>query len=298
MVSSRFPALAFVVASLGACASSIPKAELDRCNLGVADGNDAYRATQGTACGLVARHLADDERPKDARAYARKSCQLQDSVGCTEYLALVRAQPVIAPDELLDARTAGEQACAGMVVTASGADARPGLCARTAELYLDVEPKSASDGLRLYVRGCKLGDEKSCAHARALGFEPDVTPVATARTAPPPPAPRPAPPPAPKPTAAPLAPACHEMRSCVSLDLVQRNSSEVVGTLTNRCDGAVICTVCPSNGDQVDKTACHTLSLAPNEWRSGRESGLAYQGYTAMAYDCMAAGDDRGCLAQ
>jgi hypothetical protein len=298
MASSRFPAFATVSAMLGACASSIPKAELDRCNLGAADGNDAYRASQGTACGLVARHLADDERPKDARAYARKACQLEDSVGCTEYLALVRAQSAIAPDELLDARTAGEQACAGMVVTASGADARPALCARTAELYLEVEPKSVSDAVRLYVRACKLGSEKSCAKARSLGVEPDEPRVATTRTAPlpAPPPPRPSPPPAPRPPAAPLTPACHEMRPCVSLDLVQRGANEVVGTLTNHCDGAVTCAVCPSNGDQIDKTACHSVNLAPNEWRSGRESGLAYPGYSAMAYDCMAAGDDHGCL--
>jgi hypothetical protein len=295
MALSRSPALAALAATLAACASSIPKAELDRCNLGAADGNDAYRASQGAACGLVARHLADDEHPKDARAYARKSCQLEDSVGCTEYLALVRAQSAIAPDELLDARTAGEQACAGMVVAASGADARPALCARTAELYLDVEPKSTSDAARLYLRACKLGDAKSCARARSLGVDPDPPRLTSAKAAPPP-APHPAPPPAATAPPAPLAPACHEMRACVSLDLVQRNANEVVGTLTNHCDGAVTCAVCPSNGDQIDKAACHAVSLAPSEWRSGRESGLAYQGYSAMAYDCVAAGDEHSCL--
>jgi hypothetical protein len=294
MASSRFLALAAVGVVLGGCASTIPKMELDRCNLGVSDGNDAYRASQGTACGLVAQHLADAERPRDARAYARKACQLEDSFGCTEYLALVRAQSSIAPDELLDARTAGEQACAGMVLGSGGADARPALCARTAALYLDLEPKSESDALRLYVRACKLGDDRSCAHVRSLGVEPDGPRVTTAKT---PTAPsRPPPPPTAKPPAAPLAPACHEMRSCVSLDLVQRGANEVTGTLTNRCDGAVTCAVCPSNGDQVDKSACRTIGLAPNEWRSGRESGLAYQGYSAMAYDCTAASDDHTCL--
>jgi len=299
MASSRVPALATFAVVLGACAASIPKAELDRCNLGPADGNDAYRATQGAACGLVARHLADSERPRDARAYARKACQLEDSVGCTEYLALVRAQSAIAPDELLDARTAGEQACAGMVLASSNADARPALCARTAELYLDVEPKSPSDAQRLYVRACKLGDETSCTHARSLGAEPDEPRVAAAKRPAPAPSPaRPSPSPSPstKPPPAPLVPACHEMRGCVSLDLVQRGASEVVGTLTNHCDGAVICAACPSNGDQVDKSACHTVNLAPGEWRSGRESGLAYQGASAMAYDCMAADDDHSCL--
>jgi TPR repeat protein len=295
MALSRLSALAALAAALAACASSIPKAELDRCNLGVADGNDAYRASQGAACGLVAHHLADDEHPKDARAYARKACQLEDSIGCTEYLALVRAESTIAPDELLDARTAGEQACAGMVVAASGADARPALCARTAELYLDVEPKSTSDAARLYLRACKLGDENSCAHARSLGVDPDPPRPSSAKTAPPAPRP-PSPPPAATAPPAPLAPACHEMRACVSLDLVQRSANEVVGTLTNHCDGAVTCAVCPSNGDQIDKAACHTVSLAPSEWRSGRESGLAYHGYSAMAYDCFAAGDDHSCL--
>jgi hypothetical protein len=81
----------------------------------------------------------------------------------------------------------------------------------------------------------------------------------------------------------------------VSLELVQRDT-EVVGTLTNHCDGPVACTVCPSNGDQVDKASCRDVSLAPGEWRSGREAGLGYAGYTAMAYQCMAAGDDHSCL--
>jgi len=300
MASRRFLVLA-IAAALVACASTIPKAELDRCNLGVADGNDGYRATQGGACGLVARHLADDERPRDARAYARKACQLEDAAGCTEYLALVRAQSPIAPDELLDARTAGEQACAGMVLASSGADARPALCARTAALYLDVEPRSPRDGQRLNLRACAQGDDTSCGRLRSLGIEPDeprapAAPKTTPPAAPPPP--RPSAVPTTTPTAAPLAPACHEMRSCVSLDLVQRSAAEVVGTLTNHCEGAVTCAVCPANGDQVDKTACHTLRLAPGEWRSGRESGLAFPGFSAMAYDCAAANDDHSCLGQ
>ena len=299
-MASRHVLVLATATALVACASTIPKVELDRCNLGTADGNDAYRVTQGGACGLVARHLADDERPRDARAYARKACQLEDAAGCTEYLVLVRAQSPIAPDELLDARTAGEQACAGMVVASGGADARPALCARTAALYLDVEPRSQSDGQRLYLRACQLGDETSCARLRSLGIEPDEPRAAAAPKATPPPAqpPRPSPAPTPPPPAAPLAPACHEMRSCVSLDLVQHNAAEVVGTLTNHCEGAVTCAVCPANGDQVDKTACHTIGLAPGEWRSGRESGLAFQGFSAMAYDCAAANDDRGCLGQ
>jgi hypothetical protein len=284
-----------VVAAFAACASGIPKAELDRCSLGVADGNEGYRTRQGAACGLVAQHLAADEKPREAMGFARKACQLEDSVGCTEYLALVRAQPSVPPDELLGARAAGEKACAGMVVGSDGTDARPALCARTAELYLDVEPRSESDAGRLYASACKLGDTKSCARAMALGVDP--TPAASAPKARPLPPPPPRPPPAASSPPLPPPPPCHEMRACVSLELVQRNSDEVMGTLVNHCDRAVSCTWCPSRGDQVDKSACKTTNLAPNESKAGRESGLWFQGFNAMAYDCMDASDDRACLA-
>jgi len=293
--SLPFAALLAFFAFTG-CASSIPKAELDRCTLGVADGNDGYRTRQGVACGLVAHELAIDEKTKEAIGYARKACLLEDAFGCSEYLSLVASQTSMQPDELSDARTAGERACSGMVFGAEGTDPRPGLCVRTAELYLKVEPKSRSDAAQLYVRACKLGDESSCARARSFGIETDTTPVATAPKAspPPPPLPRPAPPP--QPVAPPVQ--CHEMRSCVSLELVQRNVAEVRGTLTDHCDGAVTCSVCPSRGQDIDKTACHTMNLAPNESKTGREAGLWYTGYNTMAYDCMAAGDDRSCLAQ
>ncbi len=228
-------------------------------------------------------------------AYARKACQLQDASGCTQYLALVRAQPSIAPDELFDARAAGEQACSGMVVGPGGTDARPDLCARTAELYLDVEPRSDADAGRLYARACKLGDEKSCRRAKSFGVDVEEHPVPSAASARPLPPPPHAPPPA-SPTSLPPPP-CHEMRSCVSLELVRRNVDEVMGTLADHCDVAVTCTVCPSKGDEVDRSACHTMTLGPNESRSGREAGLWYQGYRSMAYDCMAANDERGCLA-
>jgi hypothetical protein len=287
-------ALALVVA----CGAGIPKAELDRCSLGVADGNEGYRAGQGTACGIVAKRLAADEKPREAMGYARKACQLEDSAGCNEYLALVRALPSVPPDELMNARLQGEKACDGMVVGAGATDARPALCVRTAELYLDIEPRSAADAGRLYVRACRLGDAASCASAKSLGVDPEAHAAAApkARALPPPP-PRPQPPATPSAAAPPPPPPCHEMRPCVSLELVQRNADEVMGTLANHCDRPVACTWCPSHGDKVDKTGCRTTNVAPGESKSGRDAGLWYQGYNAMAYDCMDAADDRGCLA-
>jgi hypothetical protein len=293
---NSFASTTFTAFVLAACAASIPKAELDRCTLGVADGNDGYRTRQGAACGLVAQRLAADEKPKEAMGYARKACQLEDSVGCTEYLALVRAQPSLPPDELLSARAAGEKACAGMVVGADGTDARPALCARTAELYLDIEPRSRSDAGRLYARACKLGDAKTCASAKALGVDPEEQASASAPKARALPLAPPRPPPPASPTSPPPPP-CHEMRACVSLELEQRNVSEVQGTLVNRCEHAVSCTWCPSRGDQIDKTVCRTTTLAPAESKSGREAGLWFEGFNAMAYDCMDAADDRACLA-
>jgi len=288
-------ALATVVATaLAACAGGIPKAELDRCSHGIADGNDAYRVHQGAACGLVAQRLAADEKPKEAMGYARKACQLEDALGCTEYLALVRAQPSLPPDALQSARTAGEKACAGIVVAADGADARPALCVRTAELYLDLEPRSESDAGRLYARACKLGDPKSCASAKSLGFDAEGHVVPKARPLPP------APPPPVATSTAPAPPPplpCHEMRACASLELVQRNANEVEGTLSNHCDRAVSCAWCPSQGEKIDKSACRTTNLAPSESKSGRGAGLWFEGFNAMAYDCMDASDDRACLA-
>jgi hypothetical protein len=98
------------IALIAACASSIPKAELDRCQLGTADGNDSFQVRQGAACRMVAQRLASDEKPGDALGYARKSCELEDAHGCEAYLALARAQPTLPSDELLHARAAGEKA--------------------------------------------------------------------------------------------------------------------------------------------------------------------------------------------
>jgi hypothetical protein len=282
--------LAVLLAS-GACAEGIPRAELERCRLGQADGNDAMQLRQGAACRVVAQRLASDERPGDAMSYARKACELEDGPGCEQYLALVRAQPSLEPGELLRARSVGERACAGMVVGAEGADVRASVCARTAELFADVEPRSADDASRLYGRACELGDARSCARGSPRVREaPPVAAKTPAHVAPP------APPAAvPTSTVRPAAP-CHEMRDCVALEVKQRNTNEVVGTMVNRCDRAVACTWCPSRGSQVDKSACRSATLAPNESRSGREQGLWYEGFNGMAYDCMDAADEKGCM--
>jgi hypothetical protein len=285
----------------GACAATVPRAELDRCTLGVADGNDAMTTRQGAACTMVARRLAADEQPGAALGYARKACDLEDARGCEEYLALARGQR-LGPEELQRARTAGEKACSGMVTAVDGAtDARPELCARTAELYEDVEPRSREDAGRLFARACKLGDDKSCGRARTLGVDPSdhVVLGPTARPNGPSFA-QPLPPPAARPVSSgtPAAPpACHEMRQCVTLDVRQRNFSEAVGSMVNHCERAVACAWCPAHRDQVDKSACHSATLAPGEARAGREAGLWYEGFDSIAYDCTDAGDVKGCLA-
>lgn len=288
------------------CAATIPKAELDRCKLGVADGNDAYAVRQGAACASVARRLAADEQPGAALGYARKACDLEDARGCEVYLTLVRAQPSLAAEELQRARATGEKACSGMVIGVDGTDARPGLCVSTAQLYEDVAPTSPEDAGRLYARACKLGDDRSCTKARKLGADlsdrsiapkasgPRAMPNATTGAQPlPAPGPRP-----PSPSPAAPVPACHEMRACVSLEVTQRNFTEIVGSLANHCDRPVACTWCPARRAQVDRgNGCHTTTLSPNEKRSGQEAGLWYDGYDSIAYDCMDASDARGCLA-
>jgi hypothetical protein len=309
MGSRRLAGLAAAAGVLVACAATIPKEEIDRCTLGVADGNDRYTVRQGAACRMVGQRLAADDKPADAMDYARKACQLEDAVGCEQYLSLARARASLPPGDLAAARAAGEKACAGIVVGGDGADARPVLCVRTAELYLDVEPRSKSDAGRLYARACKLGDRNACARATALGIDVDVEehPVAEdAKEAPSTLRRRPsAPPPAPTSTVTgpstsvvvpPPPPPCHEMRDCVTLDLRQRNTSEVVGTLTSHCDHPVSCMWCPSRGDQLDRSACHTTTLGAGESKEGKDAGLWYDGYNAMAYDCMNVGDDSRCM--
>jgi hypothetical protein len=284
-------------ASVVACAEAVPQSALSRCNLGMADGNDLYTVRQGAACRIVAQSLAADDKPSTAVSFARKACDMQDPSGCVLYLTLSRAQPA----ELTRARMTGEKACDGMVVSSDGTDARPRLCFLAGELYDELEPRSVDTAAHLYAKACKLGDDRGCPRARSLGVDPDA-PVASAKPTPAPSA-RPAPPPPPPPTATTtvvtqvVAPACHEMKPCVSLDLSQRNSTEVVGTMTNRCDHTAICHWCPSNGAQIDKTKCHSGTLAPGETRTGTQWGLWYDGYNAMAYDCTEEHDPPQCLA-
>lgn len=293
------PLLAVPVAV--ACASTIPRAELDRCKLGVADGNDAYTVRQGAACRMVAQRLTADEEPAEALGYARKACDLQDAAGCEQYLALVRGQPSLAPGELQRARAAGEKACDGMVVSTDGTDPRPVLCARTAEIYQDLEPSSRSDAGRLFARACKLGDDRSCAKARADGVEPESSSsTAAAKTPsrmPPPSMPAPVAPPTSTVVSQVVAPACHEMRSCVTLDVQQMSAREENGTITNHCDHTVLCKWCPSHGQQVEKSLCRTGTLSAGETRTGKQWGLWYEGYDGMGYDCMDEHDPQGCLA-
>jgi hypothetical protein len=292
-----FTAPAFAVA----CAESVPQSALHRCDLGVADGNDGYVVRQGAACRIVAQALAADDKPTPAVSFARKACDLQDPAGCVLYLTLARGQPT----ELTRARATGEKACDGMVVSSDGSDARPRLCFLAAELYDELEPRSADEAGRLYGRACKLGDDRACPRARALGVDPDAKPPApttNAKAAPPPPAK----PSMPAPTAAAptstvvtqvVAPACHALRSCVQLDLQQRNVSEVVGTMTNHCDHAVACRWCPSKGTDIERSLCHSGTLQPGETRTGQAWGLWYDGFNAMAYDCIGDGDPPGCSA-
>jgi hypothetical protein len=87
------------------------------------------------------------------------------------------------------------------------------------------------------------------------------------------------------------------MRECVALDVQQRNVTEIVGTLTNRCDRAVTCGWCPANGDRVDKGACRSATIAAGQSRTGQAGGLWYDGFRSLAYDCTDASDSPSCLA-
>jgi hypothetical protein len=286
--------VASALAALAGCAATVPKAELARCTLGIADGNESLALAQGPACRSVANRLAADDQRDEAVGYARRACQLEDARGCEVYLALVRALPSPGEGEVQNARAAGEKACAGIVVSADGVDARPSVCAKTADLYLAVEPKGAREAGRLYARACSLGDPVSCAHAEQLGVAaPAPTPV-------PAPAPAlvhlPAPMPMPAHSTAPArASVCHDLRACVALDVRERNTTEIVGMLTNHCDRPVFCSFCPARGGTADRGACHTISIAAGESKSGKPDGLWYDGYTGIAYDCSDAADDRSC---
>jgi hypothetical protein len=285
---------AIAMALVVACAPVVPPAAANRCKLGMSDGNDEYTARQGAACRVVAQSLVSDDQPNAAVSFARKACDLQDAAGCVLYLTLARGQA----SELSRARSTGEKACDGMVVSADGTDPRPRLCFLTGELYDELEPRSPSDAGRLYARACKLGDDRGCPRATSLGVDPNPPPpVATKPASRPAPTAVPAPPPTSTVVTQVLAPACHEMRGCVALDVQQRNSNEVVGTVVNHCDHSVVCRWCPAHATQVEKTLCHSGTLSAGESRTGTQWGLWYQGYDAMAYDCIDEHDPQGCLA-
>jgi hypothetical protein len=300
--------LALVVLALAssvplACAGTVPKAESDRCKLGISDGNDAYGARQGAACTMVAKRLAADGQPSAALGFARKACELEDGPGCVEYLEIVRGQPSLAGDEMMHARVVGEKACAGMVIANDGADARPLVCIRTAELYADLAPRSPEDAARLFARACKLGYEGSCSRARALGVDPDAPSAQSKPLRNAPAVPQPLPPPvlsAQTTTVVtpPPAPACHEMRPCAPLEVKQYSGTAIEGTLTNKCDVPIACTWCPvPKGGAADKTQCRRATLGIGEQRTSREGGLWFDGYDTMAYDCIDASDNKMCLA-
>jgi hypothetical protein len=86
------------------------------------------------------------------------------------------------------------------------------------------------------------------------------------------------------------------MRACVSLDVSQKNETEVLGTLANHCDRAVQCRWCPAHGTDLERAQCRTATLASGESKSGKAAGLWYDGFNGMAYDCIEEHDVQGCL--
>jgi hypothetical protein len=86
------------------------------------------------------------------------------------------------------------------------------------------------------------------------------------------------------------------MRECVTLDLKQRNYTEVVGTMTSHCDKPALCKWCPAKKGQVDNGACKSATINPGETKTGQEAGLWYDGFDSMGYDCMDPGDAPQCM--
>ncbi len=300
------------------CASTVSREQLDRCLLASASADDAHREVLGAACRTTAERFADESRPREAVACARKACELGDALGCGHYLWLTHEDPALEPARLAAARATGAQSCEGDAMTDNrGKDLRILLCERTALLYLDRVPVDASLAGRMYLRACKLGDDNSCRHAQALGIgrsavaprdvatASDVPPAAvpgaragapTPSVAPAPPAPAAAtatPPPA---SRTPLRGACHDLHDCVTLSLWARSEEgDLVGTLTSHCERAATCTWCPAQGEAVDRTACRSANIAPGERKYGQSDGLYYKGFSAIAYDCCDADDDPRC---
>jgi hypothetical protein len=298
------------------CATTVSREQLDRCLLTSASGDDAHREVLGAACRTTAERFAEESRPREAVACARKACELGDALGCGHYLWLTHEDPALEPARLAAARATGERSCEGDAMTDDrGRDLRILLCERTALLYLDRVPIDASLAGRMYLRACKLGDDSACRHAQALGIgrsaiaARDVpaaseVPPAAAPSTPPgapaaavtPAAPAPATAAPPPTSRAPLRGACHDMHGCVTLSLWARSEEgDLVGTLTSHCERAATCTWCPAQGDAVDRSACRSATLGPGERRYGQSDGLYYKGFSAIAYDCSDADDDARC---
>lgn len=301
------PVLLVSVAAAADCATLVTREQIDRCLLAPAGSDDAHRAVLGVACRTTAEHLADEARPREAVVCARKACELGDARGCAQYLWLTHEDVALPPADLAEARAAGERACEGDALTDDqGRDMRPLLCERAALLYRDRAPTDQAAAGRLYSRSCKLGDDHACRHARALGVgrSPPTSRTVTAVPEAPPAAASAAPPsatspstavPPPSPRASPPRP-CHDMRDCVTLSLWQPTEADVVGTLTSRCERPVSCTWCPARGgDDVDRSACRSATIAPGDRRYGQNDGLYYTGFRAIAYDCIDVDDDARC---
>jgi hypothetical protein len=314
------PVLLAIAVAAADCATVVTREQVDRCLLAPPGGDDAHRAVLGRACRTTAERLADDARPREAVDCARRACELGDAHGCGHYLWLTHEDVALPPANLAAARAAGERVCEGDALPDDlGRDMRPLLCERAALLYRDRAPTDEAAAGRLYSRACKLGDDNACRHALAVGVgrSPPATRkgtvvgevVADAAPAAQPSAPSASTgvptPQASGPPAAAAVPAlsprtpprrpCHDMRDCVTLSLWQRSEGDLVGTLTSRCERPVACTWCPARGDDVDRSACRSATLAPGERRYGQSDGLYYTGFRAIAYDCADVDDEARC---
>ena len=297
-----------------ACATHVLQRDVDRCNIGTADGNASYRPSRGVACTMVAQGLVEDGHLLEAMPFARRACEVGEARGCVEYLSDAANFHGVPREEIEAARTVGESACAGGPVMPSGSELAGAICEKLGELYLRVEPRSPDDAGRAYARSCTLGDRPACGKARSLGVDPDALsakaapkPTASAKPPAPPPMPvplpgpptPPPPPPPPPPTTTKPVPtfACHDMRSCVSLDVKRRNVTELVGTLENKCDREVRCGWCPASGGVVNTAGkCNATTLKPGETKTGQAAGLWYDAAgDGLALDCIDASDDARC---
>ncbi len=314
------PVLLATIAAATGCATLVTREQIDRCLLAPAGADNAPSPVLGAACRTTAERLADEARPREAVACARKACELGDAHGCGDYLWLTHEDVALPPASLAAARAAGERACEGDALTDEhGKDMRLLLCERGALLYRDRAPIDDIAAGRLYSRACKLGDDNACLHALALGVgrSPPATRKVTVVRVVVPATASDAPPSAPSASTAVLAPqssgqpavaatpapapstppthACHDRRDCVALSLWLPRDGDLVGTLTSRCERPVACTWCPARGDNVERSACRSATLAPGERRYGQSDGLYFTGFSGIAYDCMDVDDDARC---